>query len=122
VLLADDYTELLATFERMLAPSCDVVGSVADGAALLEAATRLRPDVIVVDLFIPPSNGFEICRQIKHIAPTTQVIIVSASADADLIKEALRAGAAAFVAKFRAGDDLLPAIHRAMASRSGADL
>jgi DNA-binding NarL/FixJ family response regulator len=122
VLLADDYTELLGTFKRLLAPSCEVVGCVDDGAALFEAMARLQPDVLVVDLFIPPSNGLEICRQIKQVAPETQVIIVSASNDAEISKCALHAGASAFVAKVSAMDDLWPAIQRAMATRSVSDV
>ena len=118
MLVADDYTDLLVVFKRLLAPSCEVVGCVADGDALFESLARLQPDVIVVDLFMPPSDGLEMCRHIKYVAPETLVIIVSASTDADVAKEALRAGASAFINKAAAGDDLLPAIHRAMATRS----
>jgi two-component system response regulator YesN len=121
VLVADDYTDLLVAFKRLLAPSCEVVGCVADGDALFETMARLQPDVIVVDLFIPPSSGLEICRHIKHVAPETLVIIVSASTDAEVAQEALRAGASAFVNKAAAVDDLMPAIQRAMATRSSPD-
>jgi len=119
VLVADDYEDLLAAFKRLLAPSCEVVGCVADGDALFESLATLQPDVVVVDLWIPPHSGLEICRRIKHVAPETSVIIVSASTDADVAKEARRAGAAAFVNKAAAADDLVPAIQRAMATRSG---
>jgi len=83
VLLADDYPDLLIAFKRLLAPSCEVVGCVADGTALYETMATLQPDVIVVDLFIPPSNGLEICRHIKQVAPETPVIIFSAFIDAE---------------------------------------
>ena len=118
VLVADDYADLLTAFKRLLAPSCEVVDCVADGDALFESMARLQPDVIVVDLFIPPDNGLEICRRIKHVAPETLVVIVSASTDADLAQEACRAGASACVNKAAAADDLVPAIQRAMATRS----
>ena len=103
-------------------PACDVVGCVTDGTALCEAMATLQPDVIVVDLFIPPSDGFEICRHLKQVAPETPVIIVSASTDAEVGKKALRAGASAFVAKMSAVDDLLPAIQRSTATRTVVDL
>ena len=74
--------------------------------------------MVVVDLFIPPSSGLEICRHIKQVAPETLVIIMSASTEAEVAKEALRAGASAFVNKAAAGDDLVPAIQRAMATRA----
>ena len=118
VLVADDYTDLLVAFKRLLEPSCEVVGCVADGDALFASLARLQPDVIVVDLFIPPSTGLELCRHIKHVAPETLAIIVSASTDAEIAKEALRAGASAFVNKAAAVDELVPAIQRAMAARS----
>lgn len=118
MLIADDYTDLLVAFKRLLAPLCEVVGCVADGDALFESLARLQPDVVVVDLFIPPRTRLELCRHIKQVAPETLVIIVSASTDADVAKEALRAGASAFVNKAEAGDDLVPAIQRAMATRS----
>ena len=121
VLVADDYTDLLVVFKRLLAPSCEVVGCVADGDALFESLARLQPDVIVVDLFIPPSSGVEICRHVKQVAPATLVVIVSASNEAEVAKAALRAGASAFVNKATAGDDLVPAIQRAMATRSNPD-
>jgi len=75
VLVADDYVGLHLAFERLLAPSCEVVGCVADGDALAEAVARLQPDVVVLDLFIPPSNGLEMCRHIKQGAPDTIVML-----------------------------------------------
>ena len=116
VLVADDYSDLLVAFKRLLEPSCEVVGCVADGDALCETLARLQPEVIVVDLFIPPSDGLEICRRIKCVAPETLVIIVSASTDAEVAEEALLAGASAFVSKAAAVDELLLAIQRAMAT------
>ena len=63
---------------RLLALDCDVVGSVADGSAVFEAAQRLQPNVIVIDLNLPNVNGFEVCRQIKHVNPEAKVIVFSA--------------------------------------------
>ena len=122
VLLADDYPDLLAAFRRLLTPACDVVGCVADGTALCEAMATLQPDVIVADLFIPPSDGLEICRHVKQVAPATAVIIVSAATDPAVGERALRAGASAFVAKISAVDDLWPAIQRAMATGTQVDV
>jgi len=69
VLVADDHADLVKAICRLLAMECDVVGSVADGSAVLEAAQRLRPDVIVVDLNLPNVNGLEACRQIRQAHP-----------------------------------------------------
>ena len=54
---------------RVLALDCEVVGTVADGSAVLEAAQRLQPDVIVLDLNLPNVNGLEVCRQITQVNP-----------------------------------------------------
>ena len=74
VLLADDYPEMVTAIGRWLALDCEVVGSVADGGAVLEAARRLQPDVIVLDLNMPNVNGLEACRQITQANPEIKVI------------------------------------------------
>ena len=64
VLIAEDHPGVTKAVTRVLALDCDVVGTVADGGAVLEATQRLKPDVIVVDLNLPKVNGLEVCRQI----------------------------------------------------------
>jgi len=112
VLLADDYPELVTAIGGLLAPDCDVVGSVADGDVLLEAAVRLQPDVIVLDLNMPNVNGLEACRQITQVNPAIKVIVLTALADAIIMQKALEFGASAFIAKQAIADDLLSAIKR----------
>ena len=63
---------------RVLALDCEVVGTVADGSAVLEAAQRLQPDVIVLDLNLPKVNGLEACRQITQVNPKMKVIVFTA--------------------------------------------
>ena len=114
VLLADDYAGLLSAWRRLLEPSCDVVGCVGDGRALLEAADTLAPDVVIADLSMPEVNGLEACRHIKHASPQTKVILVTAGGDPWVARAAFRAGASGFVLKHSAADDLLLAIHTAL--------
>jgi|SRR5688572_2038723 len=114
VLLADDYVALLTAWRRLLEPSCEVVGSVCDGRALVEAATSLAPDVIVADLSMPEVSGLDACRQIKTRSPQTKIVLVTAGADEWVARAAFRAGASAFVLKHSAADDLLTAIRSAM--------
>ena len=97
---------------RLLALDCEVVGSVADGGAVLEAAQRLQPDVIVVDLNLPNVNGLEACRQITHVNPDAKVIVFSAMNDADLTQRSFEAGASAFVLKGAGDGDLLSTVKR----------
>jgi DNA-binding NarL/FixJ family response regulator len=114
VLLADDYDGLLAAWRRLLEPACDVVGSVRDGRALLEAAIELEPDVIVADLAMPEMSGLDACRSIKSSLPQTKVVLVTAGGDEYIARAAFRAGASAFVLKYAAAQDLLVAIRLAM--------
>lgn len=121
VLLADDYANILKAMERLLSSSCDVVGMVSTGAQLLDAASRLRPDVVVVDLHLPDMSGLEACRQLKAAAPDGSVILLTAANDPKVRQGAFESGASAFVPKYRAGDELLPAIERAFAGLARDD-
>jgi DNA-binding NarL/FixJ family response regulator len=98
---------------RLLAPTCDIVGSVGDGLEVVDAAARLRPDVIVLDLNLPTLNGLEACRRIKAALPRSQIILITAADDDALRKRAFELGACAFVLKHRVIDDLGPAIEDA---------
>ena len=69
VLLADDYPDMVKAVSRLLALDCEIVGSVADGSALLETAQRLQPDVIVLDVNLPNVNSLEACREITRVNP-----------------------------------------------------
>jgi CheY-like chemotaxis protein len=115
VLIADDFPDLMTAIGRLLEGDCQVVGSVDDGGALLEAATRLQPDLIVLDLNIPTVNGLQACRQIIRANPHIKVILVTADMDSTIMRLALEAGASAFIAKQAIAEDLLPAIKRACA-------
>jgi|SRR3954447_16596897 two-component system response regulator DesR len=117
VLLADDHLEMLAAVERLIAPECDVVGKISDGAEVLPAVARLRPDVLVVDLNMPNLDGVEICRRIVHSHPDTAVVVVTAEIDAALADLALKVGARAFIPKHATAEDLPAAIARIVASR-----
>ncbi len=115
VLLADDYANILTAMVRLISSSCDVVGTVTNGAQLLEAAKRLDPDIIVVDLNLPDMSGLDACRLLKAAAPHSSVILLTAASDPKVRQGAFESGASAFVPKYRAGDELLPAIEKAFA-------
>ena len=110
VLLADDYPDMVKAVSRLLALDCEIVGSVSDGGALLEAARRLQPDVIVLDVNLPNVDSLEACREITRVNPTTKVVMFTALDDS-ASQAFLEAGASAFVSKTRA-EDLLSTIKR----------
>jgi len=106
VLIAEDDPGVAKAVCRVLARDCEVVGTVADGSAVLEAVQRLQPDVIVVDLNLPNVNGLEACQQITQLNPAAKVIVFSAMNDPEVMQRSIQVGAAAFVFK-GAGDGSL---------------
>jgi DNA-binding NarL/FixJ family response regulator len=118
VLLADDHRLLREAFAQLLSPSCEIVGAVADGRALLAAAKELQPDVVVLDIAMPVLNGLDAARQLKRSQPDIKVIFLTVSEDPDLAAEALRSGASAFLLKNSAATELFQAIRDAVEGRS----
>jgi DNA-binding NarL/FixJ family response regulator len=118
VLLADDHRLLREAFAQLLEPSCEVVGAVADGRALLAAAKDLRPDIVVLDIAMPLLNGLDAARQLKRLTPGIKVIFLTVSEDPDLAAEAFRLGASGFLLKNSAASELFQAIQEALQGRS----
>ena len=112
VLLADDYPGLLKSYRRLLEPAHSVIGCLTEGEAVVRAAQTLQPDVVVLDFAMPGLNGIEACRQITGICPQSKVVLITAADDAELAQAATDAGAAAFVSKYRAAEDLVRVIER----------
>jgi DNA-binding NarL/FixJ family response regulator len=120
VLIADDAPGVAEAVSWLLrALDCEVVGTVADGRAVLSAVQSLQPDVILVDLNLPNVNGLEACRQIIQVNPDAKVIVFSASNDPDLAQLALEAGASASV--FKGSHDLISTIESLCADRTIAE-
>ena len=112
VLIADDHPDLVKAITRVLALEYEVVGIVSDGSAVVEAAQRLAPDVIVVDLNLPNVNGLEACRQITQANPDAKVIVFTAMDDPHIRQRSIEVGASAFVCKVAVDCDLLATINR----------
>src|SRR5689334_20175905 len=118
VLLADDHRLLREAFAQLLEPGCDVVGTVGDGRALLEAAPRLRPDIVVLDVAMPLLNGLDAARLLKGRMPEVRLIFLTVSEDPDLAAEAFRAGASGYLLKNSAASELIAAIREVDGGRS----
>src|SRR5579863_8655790 len=114
VLLADDHQMLLDALKGLLEPSYEVVGLVTDGRALLKAAEKLRPDIIVLDIAMPQLNGLDAGRQLKQTMPTVKLIYMTMNEDPYLVGEAFRAGASAYLLKQAAGFELIDAIEKVL--------
>lgn len=110
VLLADDHTLVLEGFRRIVEQRCQVVGTVEDGRSLLEAAVRLQPDLILLDISMPLLNGIDAARQVKKVLPDVKLVFVTMHADPAYVSEAFKAGAAAYLLKRSAARELDHAI------------
>ena len=110
VLLADDHPDMMAALEQLIAPPCEIVGRIGDGADVLNAVERLRPDVLLVDINMPGLDGIEICRRTVAAFPAVDVIVLTAEMDDALAEASRDAGAAAFIAKLSAAEELPAAI------------
>ncbi len=117
ILLADDHTVVLQGLRRVLEPECEVVGTATDGRALLEAAARLKPDVVVADISMPLLNGIDAVRQLKKSARDVKVVFLTMYADVSYAAKALEAGGSGYVLKTSAAEELLTAIREAMKGR-----
>ena len=114
VLLADDHAGILKLLQRVLEPSCEVIGRVNTGSALLAETPKLKPDVVVLDVSLPDIDGLDACRELKRATPQTKVVVLTAANDADIRQKAFSVGASAFVPKFLMADDLVNAIEKAV--------
>lgn len=118
VLLADDHKIVAQGLESLLKDSFNFVGTVSDGRALLEAAIRLKPDVVVTDISMPLLNGLDAVRQFRSNGVEAKVVFLTMHADASLAAEAFRAGGSAFLLKQSAGDELIQAIREILQGRA----
>jgi DNA-binding NarL/FixJ family response regulator len=118
ILLADDHELLLGAFEKLLSEEFDVVGQVTDGRALVAAAARLNPDVVVLDISMPLLNGLEAGRQIKQKNKHIKLVFLTMVEDPDLASEAFRIGAVGYLLKRSAASELTTAIREVVQGRS----
>jgi len=114
ILLADDHSLILEGVRQLLEAQYDVVGWAENGQALVEAAARLLPDVVVLDASMPILNGIDAAREIKKQRPSTILVFLSMHSNAIYLRKALEAGASAYVLKSGASEELLSAIDKAI--------
>ncbi len=118
VMLADDHTILVEAFRKLLEPQYQVVGTAADGRALVETAPRLKPDVIVVDIAMPLMNGLEAGLRLRELMPSVKLIFLTMNEDPDLAVDAIRSGASGYLLKSSAASELMQAIQLALKGKS----
>ena len=118
VLLAYSHKLMLEASRYLLEPTFEIVGTVNDTISLLEAAETLKPDVAVVDLSMPVSNGVNAVRQLKNRNAELKVIVLSVHDEPEVVNEVLAIGVLGFVLKRSAALDLIPAIWKVLQGRT----
>jgi DNA-binding NarL/FixJ family response regulator len=118
VLLADDHRMVAEGLKSLLSPEFELVGVVEDGLALIDAAKKLRPDVIVADITMPRLNGLGALTQLKKEIPRVRVIFLTMHQDVAYARRALDSGASGFVLKHSAPAELVAAIHAALEGKT----
>ena len=101
VLIADDHIVLLAGLRALLSaePDLQVIGQASNGTEALRLANQLQPDVVLGDINMPGASGIEVAQQLRGQLPRTRVLILTMYEDANLIEQAMRAGARGYIAK-----------------------
>jgi DNA-binding NarL/FixJ family response regulator len=114
VLIADDHRVVAQGLKSMLSADFELVSVVTDGQAMVEAAKTLRPDVIVADVTMPVLNGIEALETLRQQGIDVPVVFLTMHNQAGYARRALRAGAAGYVLKLAAPEELVQAIRAAL--------
>src|SRR5215469_8269617 len=114
ILLADDHALFSAGLQSLLQDEFDIVGTVADGRALVSAAKELRPDAIIADISMPLLNGIDAARQLKKEGYNFKILFLSMHTEVPLVTEAFSAGAAGYLLKQSAGEELVQHVPAAL--------
>ena len=115
VLVADDHTLVREGVRALLRPCDDieVVGEAADGRAAVEAARRLQPDVVLMDIAMPGLGGLEAALALRRDCPRARVLVLTQYEDREYVARFLKLGVAGYVLKRTVGADLPGAIRSA---------
>ena len=120
VLIADDDDLMRAGLAELLTadPAIEIVGQASTGREAIEAARRLTPDVVLMDVRMPDLDGIAATRELSRTAPSARVLIVTTFEQDDYIFSALRAGASGFLLKRTRPEELIAAVHTIAAGDS----
>jgi DNA-binding NarL/FixJ family response regulator len=117
ILLGDDHAFILDGIRAVLQVEYEVVGQAQNGRALVDAAERLKPDVVILDISMPLLNGFDAALQIKKSRPQVKLIFLSQHLNPAYLRQALKVGASGYVLKSGATGELQEAIREVLRGR-----
>jgi DNA-binding NarL/FixJ family response regulator len=117
ILLADDHMLILDGLRHLLERHYDLVGAVQDGHSVVNAARRLQPDLILMDVAMPVLNGLQAGQRLREQFPNVKLLYVSMYGDTPYVEEALRIGASGYVLKRSGWEELSRAIEAVLAGK-----
>ena len=115
LLLADDHPAVLRKVADLLGDVYEIVGSANNGQALLEAAARQHPDVILMDISMPEMSGIEVAEHLMLERSRAKIIFLTVYDDPDFLRAALATGASGYILKSHMATELVPAIREVLA-------
>jgi DNA-binding NarL/FixJ family response regulator len=118
VLVADDHKIMLDNLVRLLSSEFDVVATARDGGAVVTEATRVNPDLLVLDIAMPVLTGIAAAARLKANGSTAKVVFVTMHHDREFVQESAALGTVAYVVKDRLVSDLMPAIRSVLAGEA----
>lgn len=112
LVLVDDHQVVRLGLRALLdgEPGITVVGEAGTAAEAIQVVGRLQPDIVLMDIRLPDQSGIAVCQQVRQLWPMVQVLMLTSFADADLVLDAISAGAVGYVLKQVGTDDLLRAV------------
>ena len=115
ILVVDDHSSVRRAVCSLLRrqPDFEVTCEATDGLEAIQKAQEFRPDVIVLDISMPQLNGLQAARQIRQVAPESEIVFLSQHRASDIIHEALAIGARGYVCKSHIASDLVDAVRAA---------
>ena len=118
VLIADDHAAMLEEVRELLANHYEIVASVSDGGALVEAAQRLQPDLIISDISMPVMTGFQAAAAIRQRGVLCKLIFLTVQSSPAYLKKARSLGADGYVLKVYTGEQLTTAVSKVLEGQS----
>jgi DNA-binding NarL/FixJ family response regulator len=115
--LADDHQKMRDFLSQMLEPEYEIVGTVADGRAFLEAAQKLKPDLCLLDISMPIIDGIKAAAQLKDSGSKTKILVLTVQEDEDFVRASFNNGASGYVIKSRIAADLIVALKEVLDGR-----
>jgi DNA-binding NarL/FixJ family response regulator len=118
VLIADDHSMVVDGLRGLLEADYEVVGTVADGRAVMPAVKELRPDIVIIDISMPSLNGLDCARRIRESGLEAKIVVLTMHPDPTLAREALEGGASAYVLKSSPASELRSALKEVLRGRT----